>query len=259
MCIRDRDKTIKEIIHEMFSYGDGCTMSGKKDCLTNIGGFLCMNDEDLYTRACGMVVQFEGMPSYGGMAGRDMEALAIGLREAMDYEYISHRVNPVSYTHLDVYKRQGFTMWIMTWKKAVRRLQPSTRAEFSISWGIPAKKLRIMKVLPGRRRAIATTITPVRVLRMPRCSRTYSTPMSSSTPVSYTHLHEHYQHTGYHLRNNGGGGNAQYSHAEAHDEQHIQDDIGQTGDDEEVERTLGIAPVSYTHLFRYCSTCPSRS
>lgn len=57
-----QDKTIKEIIHEMFSYGDGCTMSGKKDCLTNIGGFLCMNDEDLYTRACGMVVQFEGSP-----------------------------------------------------------------------------------------------------------------------------------------------------------------------------------------------------
>lgn len=55
------------------------------------------------------------------------------------------------------------------------------------------------------------------------------------------HEHEHYQHTGYHLRNNGGGGNAQYSHAEAHDEQHVQDDIGQTGDDEEVERTLGIA------------------
>ena len=92
-----QDKTIKEIIHEMFSYGDGCTMSGKKDCLTNIGGFLCMNDEDLYTRACGMVVQFEGMPSYGGMAGRDMEAMAIGLREAMDYEYISHRVNQIRY------------------------------------------------------------------------------------------------------------------------------------------------------------------
>ena len=92
------NKTIKEIVHEMFSYGDGCTMSGKKDCLTNIGGFLCMNDEDLYAqRNCGMVVQFEGMPSYGGMAGRDMEAMAIGLREAMDYEYISHRVNQIRY------------------------------------------------------------------------------------------------------------------------------------------------------------------
>ena len=81
----------------VFSYGDGCTMSGKKDCLTNIGGLLCMNDEDLYTQACGMVVQFEGMPSCGGVAGRDMEAMAIGLREAMDYESISHRVNQIRY------------------------------------------------------------------------------------------------------------------------------------------------------------------
>lgn len=52
------------------------TMSGKKDCLTNIGGFLCMNDEDLYTQACGMVVQFEGMPSYGRHGRTEMEAMA---------------------------------------------------------------------------------------------------------------------------------------------------------------------------------------
>lgn len=91
------NKTIQEIVREEFSYGDGCTMSGKKDCLTNIGGFLCMNDEDLFIRAKGMVVQFEGMPSYGGLAGRDMEAMARGLREAMDFNYISHRVNQVRY------------------------------------------------------------------------------------------------------------------------------------------------------------------
>lgn len=91
------NKTIKEIVKEMFSYGDGCTMSGKKDCLTNIGGFLCVNDEELYTKACGTVVQFEGMPSYGGMAGRDMEAMAIGLRESVNFDYISHRVNQVRY------------------------------------------------------------------------------------------------------------------------------------------------------------------
>jgi tyrosine phenol-lyase len=91
------DRTIKSIVKEMFSYGDGCTMSGKKDCLTNIGGFLCMNDEDLYTQACATVVQFEGMPSYGGLAGRDMEAVALGLKEAVNYEYISHRVNQIRY------------------------------------------------------------------------------------------------------------------------------------------------------------------
>lgn len=100
--IKDRedgyqDKTIKSIVKEMFSYGDGCTMSGKKDCLTNIGGFLCMNDYDLYLQSTATVVQFEGMPSYGGLAGRDMEAMAIGLREAVNYNYISHRVNQIRY------------------------------------------------------------------------------------------------------------------------------------------------------------------
>ena len=91
------NKTIKEIVHEMFSYGDGCTMSGKKDCLTNIGGFLCMNDEELFMKAKELVVVFEGMPSYGGMAGRDMEAMAIGLKEATQEEYIEHRVKQVRY------------------------------------------------------------------------------------------------------------------------------------------------------------------
>ena len=91
------DRSIQEIVHEMFSYADGCTMSGKKDCLVNIGGFLCMNDEQLFNDAKEMVVVYEGMPSYGGLAGRDMEAMAIGLREAMQYEYIEHRVKQVRY------------------------------------------------------------------------------------------------------------------------------------------------------------------
>ncbi|HBA1513342.1 TPA: tryptophanase, partial [Citrobacter koseri] len=77
------NKSIKEIVHEMFSYADGCTMSGKKDCLVNIGGFLCMNDDEMFSAAKELVVVYEGMPSYGGLAGRDMEAMAIGLRESM--------------------------------------------------------------------------------------------------------------------------------------------------------------------------------
>ncbi|EMB22816.1 tyrosine phenol-lyase [Treponema denticola] len=91
------DKSIKEIVREMFSYADGCTMSGKKDCIVNIGGFLCMNDEDLFQAAKEFVVVFEGMPSYGGMAGRDMEAMAIGLKEALQFEYIEHRIKQVRY------------------------------------------------------------------------------------------------------------------------------------------------------------------
>ncbi|NLA23775.1 MAG: tyrosine phenol-lyase [Bacteroidales bacterium] len=91
------DKTIKEIVREMFSYADGCTMSGKKDCLVNIGGFLCMNDEELFNSAKELVVVYEGMPSYGGIAGRDMEAMSVGLQESIQYEYIEHRVKQVRY------------------------------------------------------------------------------------------------------------------------------------------------------------------
>ena len=100
------DKSITEIVLEMFSYADGCTMSGKKDCLVNIGGFLCMNDEHLFQDAKEMVVVYEGMPSYGGMAGRDMEAMAIGLEESMQYEYIRHRVLQVRYLG-DLLKEAG--------------------------------------------------------------------------------------------------------------------------------------------------------
>jgi len=83
-----KDKSIGDIVKEMFSYGDGATMSGKKDCLVNIGGFLALNDEDLFQKAKQLVVLFEGMPSYGGLAGRDMEAMARGMRESIDYYYI---------------------------------------------------------------------------------------------------------------------------------------------------------------------------
>ena len=91
------DKTIREIVLEMFSYADGCTMSGKKDCLVNIGGFLCMNDEELFEKAKELVVVYEGMPSYGGLAGRDMEAMAVGIQESVQFEYIEHRIKQVRY------------------------------------------------------------------------------------------------------------------------------------------------------------------
>ena len=91
------DKSIADIVKEMHSFADGCTMSGKKDGITNIGGFLCLNDEELFVEARELVVVFEGMPSYGGMTGRDMEAFAIGLRESMQEEYIEHRVKQVRY------------------------------------------------------------------------------------------------------------------------------------------------------------------
>ncbi|AET69835.1 tyrosine phenol-lyase [Desulfosporosinus orientis DSM 765] len=92
-----QDKSIAAILKEMMSYADGCTMSGKKDCLVNIGGFLAMNDEDLYLQASQLVVVYEGMPSYGGLAGRDMEAMARGIYESIDEDYIKHRIYQVRY------------------------------------------------------------------------------------------------------------------------------------------------------------------
>ncbi|AQS57667.1 tyrosine phenol-lyase [Desulforamulus ferrireducens] len=92
-----QDKSIAEILKEMFSYADGATMSGKKDCLVNIGGFLALNDPDLYQKATQLVVLYEGMPSYGGLAGRDMEAMARGIRESVDYYYIKHRIEQIRY------------------------------------------------------------------------------------------------------------------------------------------------------------------
>ena len=91
------DRTCASIVKEMLSYFDGLTMSGKKDCLVNIGGFLAMRSEEILLKARELVVLFEGMPTYGGLAGRDLDAMAVGLREAVDDAYLAHRVGQVRY------------------------------------------------------------------------------------------------------------------------------------------------------------------
>jgi tyrosine phenol-lyase len=91
------DHSVASIVHEICSLTDIATMSAKKDALVNIGGFLAMNDPDLYRRACDMVVIYEGLHTYGGLAGRDMEAMAIGIRESVDDHHIRARVGQVEY------------------------------------------------------------------------------------------------------------------------------------------------------------------
>jgi tryptophanase len=91
------DKPIPEIVKEMMSYFDGCTMSAKKDGLANIGGFLAMNDYDLWLRCAPRLVGNEGFIHYGGMSGRDMEAVARGLYEVMDEAYLANRIRQVRY------------------------------------------------------------------------------------------------------------------------------------------------------------------
>ncbi|MDX9925611.1 MAG: tryptophanase, partial [Ignavibacteriaceae bacterium] len=92
-----QDKSVLEICQEMFSYADGATMSAKKDALVNIGGFLSLNDEELAMKCRNLLIVTEGFPTYGGLAGRDLEAVAQGLEEVVDEHYLEYRIRSTEY------------------------------------------------------------------------------------------------------------------------------------------------------------------
>lgn len=91
------DKTPKQIAQEMFALGDGCTMSAKKDGMANIGGFLCTNNDLLARQEKDLLILTEGYPTYGGLAGRDLEAIAVGVQESLEEDYLRYRIASTAY------------------------------------------------------------------------------------------------------------------------------------------------------------------
>jgi len=89
--------SVPEIARELFSYADGCTMSAKKDAFANIGGFIALHNEELAVQCRNLLIITEGFPTYGGLAGKDLEAIAIGLKEVMDENYLHYRIRSIEY------------------------------------------------------------------------------------------------------------------------------------------------------------------
>jgi len=140
------NKTVKEIAREMFSYADGCTMSAKKDGLSNTGGFIALNDEKLAEQCRIHLIVTEGFITYGGLARRDLEALAEGFKEVLDENYLSYRIGQVKYLG-DKMMESGVPILIPTGGHGVyidaKRFAPHIEPEFFPGQSIVCEIYRI--------------------------------------------------------------------------------------------------------------------
>lgn len=100
-----QNKTITEIVKEIFSYADGMTMSAKKDGLVNMGGWLALNNDDIAARLENLLIVTEGFTTYGGLSGRDLEAIAVGLQEVVEQDYLEDRIASVHFLGQCLQKR----------------------------------------------------------------------------------------------------------------------------------------------------------
>jgi tryptophanase len=179
------DKTPIEIAREMFSYADGCTMSAKKDGMANIGGFLALNDDDLATRCRNLEILTEGFPTYGGMAGYDLEAVAIGLYEALDPDYLRYRIRSIEYLG-EKLTQAGVAIVLPTGGHAVyldaRESLPEIAPEHFPAWSLNnalylmggVRGVEIGSVMFGRQRDGSEKPAPMDLVRLAFPRRVYT-------------------------------------------------------------------------------------
>jgi len=146
------DVPIPKIAKEMFSYSDGCTMSAKKDGIANIGGFIGLNDDEIYNKVKSQLILKEGFLTYGGLAGRDLEAIAIGLKEAQDEEYLRFRTDQVRLFG-EMIKAQGASILEPTGGHAVYLDALSTLPHIPQKF-LPAQALTVYLYLEGGVRGV---------------------------------------------------------------------------------------------------------
>jgi tryptophanase len=182
-------KSVIEIVHEMYSYADGMTMSAKKDPMANIGGWLATNDDALAEQARTMLILTEGFPTYGGLAGRDLEAIAQGLREAVSHDYLHYRISSTAYLG-DALAEMGFPVVRPSGGHAIyldaRRLLPQIPALEYQRTGARGCALRT-RWSPRMRDWHRHVWTSTRWKRTPEYSRARST----CNPTTHLHPESH--------------------------------------------------------------------